>query len=49
MYSLLNALYDLLSFITEDARAHELGYDQLSPGLRESMKRVMLELEKCLD
>jgi hypothetical protein len=48
MNSLLGALYDLLSFITEDASAHGLA-KHVPPHLMEAMNTLCIELGEYLD
>lgn len=47
MNTLLDSLYNLLSFITEDAIANKFpGTEHLSPELKEAMDKLMSEIEK---
>ncbi len=47
MNSLLKALYELLSFVTEDAIAHKLG--PIPPGLLRKLNEACIELGEYLD
>lgn len=47
MISLLNALYELLSFITEDAQAWKL--NQLPPELNKALGDLQTQLGNYLD
>lgn len=49
MNILLCSLHDLLCFITEDARAHRLGYDKLPENLKVLMNDLCNQLGEYLD